>query len=59
MMSTDIPKPSNRPPMPQVLPPRCNGKMYSQACLLLQDYKRGIYTTEEVARLIFKLFRKV
>lgn len=54
----NIPKPNKRPPMPLVMPCRTNGKTYYQLCVLLNDYKTGVLTIEEVADLIFKLFRK-
>jgi hypothetical protein len=53
-----IPKPNKRPPMPMVIPPRTNGKTYCQLRILLDEYKNGIWTAEEEAELIFKLFRR-
>ena len=54
----DMPKPTKRPPMFVTNPPRTNGKTYYQLCTLLADYKNGIWSMEEVAELIFRLFRK-
>lgn len=44
--------------MPMVISPRTNGKTYYQLRVLLEEYKSGIWTAEEAADLIFKLFRK-
>lgn len=55
---TNIPKPNKRPPMFITNPPRTNGKTYYQLCVLLEDYKNGIWSLEEVVELIFRLFRK-
>ena len=56
-MSANIPKPNKRPSMPMIVPSRTVSKRYHQLCLFLKDYKHGIYTTEEVATLIGKLFK--
>lgn len=53
-----IPKPNKRPPMPMVIPSKAKGKTYYQLRVLLEEYKSGIWTAEEVAELIFKLFRR-
>lgn len=53
-----IPKPNKRPPMPMAISPRTNGKTYYQLRVLLEEYNSGIWTAEEVAELIFKLFRR-
>lgn len=52
------PKPNKIPPMPMVISPRTKGKTYYQLRVLLEEYKSGIWTAEEVAELIFKLFRR-
>lgn len=54
---SNIPKPTKRPPIPMVIPPRTNGKTYYQLRSLLEDYKNGVLSAEEVADLIFRLFR--
>ena len=48
---------TKRHSMPTIVPSRTVGKRYHQLCLFLKDYKHGIYTTEEVATLIEKLFK--
>lgn len=48
---------TKRHSMPIIVPSRTIGKRYHQLCLFLKDYKHGIYTTEEVAALITKLFK--
>lgn len=55
---SNIPKPNKRPPMPTVILPRTNGKTYYQLRSLLEDYKNGVLSAEEVADLIFRLFRR-
>lgn len=44
-------------PAAMVISPRINGKTYYQLRILLDEYKNGIWTAEETADLIFKLFR--
>lgn len=56
-MGANIPKPNKRPFMPIIVPSRTVGKRHYQLCLFLKEYKNGIYTTEEVATLITKLFK--
>ncbi len=48
---------TERHSMPTIVSSRSVGKRYHQLCLLLEDYKCGIYTTEEVASVIIKSFK--